>query len=100
MNRREDIVSALKRVIDPEIGFNIVDLGLVYDISIEDDGVVKIDMTLSSPSCPLSGIILDWIESEVKKLIWVKDVNVELIWDPPWTIERASDDVKKALGII
>lgn len=100
MDRKEEVLSALKKVIDPEIGFNIVDLGLIYNVSVENDGTVKIDMTLSSPSCPLSGTILSWAESEVKKLIWVRDVNIELVWNPPWTIERASENVKKALGII
>ena len=95
---KEDVYKALKNVIDPEIGFNIIDLGLVYDVDIQD-GNVKIKMTLSSPSCPLSGTILSWVESAVRNLEGVENVDIELVWDPPWTIERASDEVKKALGM-
>ncbi|MEZ0322835.1 MAG: iron-sulfur cluster assembly protein [Hydrogenothermaceae bacterium] len=99
MGKKEQVVEALKKVIDPEMGFNVVDLGLIYDIS-EDNGNVKIKMTLSSPACPLSGVILTWIENEVKKLNWVNSVDIELVWDPPWNINRASENIKKALGII
>ncbi|WP_029522784.1 iron-sulfur cluster assembly protein [Persephonella sp. KM09-Lau-8] len=95
---KEEVYKALKNVIDPEIGFNIVDLGLVYDVDIQD-GNVKIKMTLSSPSCPLSGTILSWVESAVRNIEGVENVDIELVWDPPWTIERASDEVKKALGM-
>ena len=99
MERKDEVLNALKKVIDPEIGFNIVDLGLIYGIK-ENEGNVNIDMTLSTPSCPLSGTILSWVESEVKKLPWVKDVEINLVWNPPWTIDRASENVKKALGVI
>ncbi|WP_029520729.1 iron-sulfur cluster assembly protein [Persephonella sp. IF05-L8] len=95
---KEEVYKALKNVIDPEIGFNIVDLGLVYDVDIQD-GNVKIKMTLSSPSCPLSGTILSWVESAVRNIEGVENVDIELVWEPPWTIERASDEVKKALGM-
>jgi metal-sulfur cluster biosynthetic enzyme len=93
------IIEALKKVIDPELGFNIVDLGLIYDVQLKD-GNVKIVMTLSSPSCPLSGTILNWAETEVKKLNFVKSVDIELVWEPQWSIEKAGENVKKALGII
>ena len=95
---KEEVYKALKNVIDKEIGFNIIDLGLVYDVDIQD-GNVKIKMTLSSPSCPLSGTILSWVESAVRNIEGVENVDIELVWDPPWTIERASDEVKKALGM-
>lgn len=95
---KEDVYKALKNVIDPEIGFNIVDLGLVYDVDVQD-GNLKIKMTLSSPSCPLSGTILSWVESAVRNLEGVENVDIELVWEPQWTIEMASDEVKKALGM-
>ncbi|WP_297455774.1 metal-sulfur cluster assembly factor [Persephonella sp.] len=95
---KEDVYKALKNVIDPEIGFNIVDLGLVYDVDVQD-GNVKIKMTLSSPSCPLSGTILSWVESAVRNLEGVENVDIELVWEPQWTIEMANDEVKKALGM-
>jgi metal-sulfur cluster biosynthetic enzyme len=97
--QKAKIIEALKKVIDPELGFNIVDLGLIYDVQLKD-GNVKIVMTLSSPSCPLSGTILNWAETEVKKLNFVKSVDIELVWEPQWSIERAGENVKKALGII
>ncbi|NPA17556.1 metal-sulfur cluster assembly factor [Persephonella sp.] len=95
---KEEVYQALKNVLDPEIGFNIVDLGLVYDVDV-NNGNVKVKMTLSSPSCPLSGTILSWVESAVRNLEGVENVDIELVWDPPWNIEMASDEVKKALGM-
>jgi len=95
---KEQVYQILRNVLDPEIGFNIVDLGLIYDVEI-NEGDIKIKMTLSSPSCPLSGTILNWVESAVKNLEGVKNVDIELVWDPPWSIEMASDEVKKALGM-
>ncbi|SNZ10324.1 Metal-sulfur cluster biosynthetic enzyme [Persephonella hydrogeniphila] len=96
---KEKVYEALRNVIDPEIGFNIVDLGLVYDVQI-DNGNVKVKMTLSSPSCPLSGTILSWVESAIRHIEGVENVDIELVWDPPWNIEMASEEVKKALGMI
>ncbi|WP_457639799.1 metal-sulfur cluster assembly factor [Persephonella sp.] len=96
---KEQVYQALKNVLDPEIGFNIVDLGLVYDVEVNNSDV-KIKMTLSSPSCPLSGTILSWVESAVRNIEGVENVEVELVWDPPWSIERASEEVKKALGML
>ncbi len=95
---KEQVYEALKSVIDPEIGFNIVDLGLIYGVDVKD-GNVKIKMTLSSPSCPLSGTILKWVEDTVRKLEGVSNVEIELVWEPPWNIDMASDSVKKALGM-
>ncbi|WP_456463910.1 metal-sulfur cluster assembly factor [Persephonella sp.] len=96
---KEKIYEALKNVRDPEIGFNIVDLGLVYDVEVQN-GKVNIKMTLSSPSCPLSGTILSWVESAVRNLEGIEDVDVELVWEPKWSIEMATDEVKKALGML
>ena len=96
---KENVYEALKNVIDPEIGFNIVDLGLVYDVEVQN-GKVNIKMTLSSPSCPLSGTILSWVESAVRNLEGVEDVDIQLVWEPKWSIEMASEEVKRALGMI
>jgi len=96
---KEKVYEALKNVMDPEIGFNIVDLGLVYDVEVEGRKVV-VRMTLSSPSCPLSGTILSWVESAVRNIEGVEDVEIQLVWEPKWSIEMASDEVKKALGMI
>lgn len=89
--------AALKLVIDPELRINIVDLGLVYDVR-EEAGEVEIEMTLTSPGCPLAGIIDEEIKKAVKNVRGVKKVIVELTWDPPWTQEMMSDEAKAELG--
>ncbi len=96
---KEEIFKALKGVIDPEIGFNVVDLGLIYGLEIDGKGNVKVKMTLSTPSCPLSGTIMDWVKSAVESVKGVKSAEIELVWDPPWNIEMASNEVKKSLGM-
>lgn len=95
----EKVYEALKQIVDPEVGFDIVSLGLIYDVRVKD-GIVNIVMTLSSPSCPISDVILGWVEQAVLGIEGVEDINIELSFEPPWNIEMANDDVKKALGII
>jgi len=96
---KEDVINVLREVYDPEIPVvNIVDLGLIYDIKIENN-VVYIKMTLTAPGCPLAGLIVDYIKNIVKeKIREVKDVQVEIVWDPPWTPERMSPKARKLLG--
>ena len=89
--------AALKNVIDPELRINIVDLGLVYDVR-EKKGMVEVEMTLTSPGCPLAGMIDSEIKKAVKKVKGVKRISIELIWDPPWTQEMMSDEAKAELG--
>jgi len=88
----------LRTVIDPELGVNIVDLGLVYDIESGDDGVVGIEMTLTTPGCPLGGFLDDQIRGALTALPQVRDVRVELVWEPPWSPEAMSDAAKERLG--
>lgn len=90
--------AALKGVIDPELRINIVDLGLVYDVR-EEAGEVEIEMTLTSPGCPLAGIIDEEIKKAVKKVRGVKKVVVELTWDPPWISEMMSPEARAELGL-
>ncbi len=95
----EDLVREhLRGVIDPELGVNIVDLGLVYDVEIGSDGVVAIEMTLTTPGCPLGGFLDDQIRAALTTLPQVRDVAVELVWEPPWEPETMSDAAKKQLG--
>ena len=89
---------ALKNVVDPELRINIVDLGLVYDVR-EEKGVVEVEMTLTSPGCPLAGMIDDAVKKAVKRVKGVKKVSVELTWDPPWTQDMMSDEAKAELGL-
>lgn len=96
----EDVRESLRQIVDPEIGINIVDLGLVYETSIDDQGLVAITMTLTSPGCPLSGYIGTAVESAVTDLEGVKDVDVDIVWSPPWNPSMMSEDAKLELGIL
>ncbi len=89
----------LREVIDPEIGINIVDLGLVYDVALSGDGVARIRMTLTTPGCPLGG----YIDDEIHNVLWgapgVADIDVRIVWDPPWDPDdMMSDWAKEQLG--
>jgi metal-sulfur cluster biosynthetic enzyme len=88
---------ALRRVKDPEIGLNIVDLGLVYDVSL-DGADVNVDMSLTSPGCPAGPQILHEAEEELRSLPGVGGVTVNLVWSPPWTPERIEPRVRAYLG--
>ncbi|MGK2965956.1 MAG: metal-sulfur cluster assembly factor [Tepidiformaceae bacterium] len=95
----DELRAKLWEVKDPEINMSIVDLGLVYDISIED-GNVMVTMTLTSPGCPLGPIIRGEAYAKLKELPGVKDVDVEIVWSPPWDPRTmASEDVRMMLGI-
>jgi len=89
----KDVVSALERCIDPELGVNVVDLGFIYGISIKE-GDVKVRMTLSSTMCPLAGMITEDVSKKVEKVKGVRGVTVEMVWNPPWSIEMFSERFK------
>ena len=94
------VVEALRSIYDPEIPVNIYDLGLIYEIRATDDGVVDIDMTLTSPGCPVAQTFPGMVEAQIRQIPIVSAVHVELVWDPPWTQERLTDEVKLALGLL
>lgn len=94
----DDIVSALKTVYDPEIPADIYELGLVYKIDIEDDRTVKIDMTLTAPGCPVAGEMPGWVENAVGAVEGVSGVEVSMVFDPPWTPDRMSEEAQVAVG--
>jgi FeS assembly SUF system protein len=94
----DDIVAALKTVYDPEIPADIYELGLVYKIDIEDDRSVKIQMTLTAPGCPVAGEMPGWVQNAVSAVEGVSDVDVEMVFDPPWTPDRMSEEAQVALG--
>ncbi|RKY70928.1 MAG: aromatic ring hydroxylase [Candidatus Latescibacterota bacterium] len=98
MVTEEKVWEALKGCYDPEIPVNIVDLGLVYEVKVED-GDVRVKMTMTAPGCPLSAWIARQAEDAVRSLEGVKDVHVELVWDPPWTPDRMSEEDKRTLGL-
>jgi FeS assembly SUF system protein len=94
----DDIVSALKTVYDPEIPADIYELGLVYKIDIEDDRSVKIDMTLTAPGCPVAGEMPGWVQDAVSTVEGVSGVDVNMVFDPPWTPDRMSEEAQVAVG--
>jgi len=94
----DDIIAALKTVYDPEIPADIYELGLVYRIDIEDDRTVKIDMTLTAPGCPVAGEMPGWVQNAVSAVEGVADVQVQMVFDPPWTPDRMSEEAQVAVG--
>jgi FeS assembly SUF system protein len=96
----ERVIEALRTVYDPEIPVNIYELGLVYKIDIEDDNRVNVEMTLTSPACPVAGILPGEVEAKVREIDGVTDANVELVWDPPWHPGMMTEEAQLELGIL
>ena len=96
----ESIVDACRSVFDQEIPVNIYDLGLIYTIEIDEESIVKVLMSLTAPGCPVAGEMPGWVATAVESVPGVKDVNVELIWEPPWGMEMMSDEAKLELGFM
>jgi FeS assembly SUF system protein len=97
---RDKIEAALRTVFDPEIPVNIYDLGLVYEIKVEDNGNVKITMTLTAPACPAAGEILHDVQMKVEEIGGVMDCHVQLTFDPPWNKEMMTEEAKLELGFM
>ena len=93
------IVAALKTVYDPEIPADIYELGLIYKVDVEDDRTVVIDMTLTSPGCPVAGEMPGWVENAVSAVDGVGEVKVNLTFDPPWDVSRMSEEARVALNM-
>lgn len=93
------VIAMLKTVFDPEIPVDIYELGLVYAVEIEDDGKVKVEMTLTTPSCPSAQELPGMAEEAVRMVPGVTDVKVEIVWDPPWDQGRMSEDARLALNM-
>lgn len=93
----DDVEEAMRDVVDPELGVNVFDLGLVYDIAIEETGVVKLDMTLTSAACPLSDIIEDQTITALVRSGLCPDVEVNWVWMPPWGPDKITDDGREQL---
>lgn len=95
----EQIVEALKGVHDPEIPVNVFDLGLIYGIEVKEDGLVKIEMTLTNPNCPVADQMPAMVSRAVQQVAGVKKAQVELVFDPPWTKDRMSEAAMLELGL-
>ena len=99
MVSEDAVITMLKTVFDPEIPVDIYELGLIYAVEIEDDGKVKVEMTLTTPSCPSAQELPSQVEESVRMVPGVTDVNVEVVWDPPWDQGRMSEDARLALNM-
>ena len=99
-NLKSDIINALKNVYDPEIPVNIYDLGLIYTIDIDKQRNVKIEMTLTTPGCPVAQTFPSMVENVVNNVPGVTEASVELVWDPPWTTEKMSEAAKLQLNML
>jgi FeS assembly SUF system protein len=95
-----EILKALKTIYDPEIPVNIYDLGLIYEIDVDDNENVEIKMTLTAPNCPVADSLPIEVKERVKEIEGVKQVNITLVFDPPWGIELMSDEAKLELGFL
>ena len=96
---KEQVVSEIKKIYDPEIPVNIYELGLIYKIEIKETKKVNIDMTLTSPNCPVAESLPRMVKDNILKLDGVDDVNLNLVWDPPWTKDKMSEAAKLELNL-
>lgn len=96
----EDVRQVLRAILDPELRINLVDLGLIYRIEVQEDGVVEVDMTLTALGCPEAPRIVTLVKNSIEALEGVKEARVNLVWSPPWTPERMSERARKALGLL
>ncbi|MBR5983171.1 MAG: DUF59 domain-containing protein [Bacteroidales bacterium] len=96
---QQEIIAALRTVSDPEINVNIYELGLIYRIDINDNNDVEIDMTMTAPNCPMAEDLLVWARDAVKNIEEVKSVNINLVFDPPWTPSMMSEEAKLELNM-
>ena len=96
----ESIVEACRSVYDPEIPVNIYDLGLIYTIAIDEENAVSVIMTLTAPGCPVAGEMPGWVADAIEPLPGVKQVDVDLAWEPPWGMEMMSDEARLELGFM
>ncbi len=96
----EEVISVLRSCYDPEIPVDIYELGLIYGVDVDAVGAVDIKMTLTSPSCPVAESLPLEVESKVRALPGVEEVAVEVVWDPPWTMENMSEAARLQLGLL
>ncbi len=94
------VIDALKTVRDPELPVNLVDLGLIYELIVKRDGTVYVEMTLTAPSCPVAGSLPGEVEKAIRTVPGVGEVRVKLVWTPPWTQDRMSEEARLELGLL
>jgi FeS assembly SUF system protein len=96
----EKVLGALKTVRDPEIPVNLVDLGLIYELIVRKDGVVYVEMTLTTPACPVAGALPGQVRDAISSVPGVQDARVKLVWTPTWTKDRMSEEARLELGLM
>ena len=96
---KEKIVSEIKKIYDPEIPVNIYELGRIYKIEIDDTNKVEVEMTLTSPNCPVAESLPNSVKDNILKINEIKDVDLKLVWEPPWTKDKMSDAAKLELNL-
>ena len=96
---KDEIITCIKTVMDPEIPVNLYDLGLIYKIEIDDNNNVKVDMTLTNPNCPVAGVMPENLGKSVEKVKGIRSIQVKLVWEPKWHKDFMSEDAKLALDI-
>ena len=99
MKLERDIIMALRQVYDPEIPLNVYDLGLIYEVKVDDDHNVSIQMTLTAPNCPMADYVVEQVRAAVADVPGVVSVNVELVWEPVWDKSRMSEEALVELGL-
>lgn len=97
---KEEVREQLKEVIDPELDINIVDLGLIYEVEVDDENNIDVLMTLTTPGCPLHGVFDEMVKRELRNLDEVGDIEVELTFEPRWSPEKMSDEARDEMGNI
>ena len=96
---KDKVISEIKKIYDPEIPVNIYELGLIYKIEIDDDKTVDIEMTLTSPNCPVAESLPNSVKDNILRVDGIKDVNLKLVWDPPWSKDKMSEAAKLELNL-
>ena len=99
MSKKEQIIAEIRKIYDPELPVNIYELGLIYDIKIENENFAKIKMTLTSPNCPVAESLPNEVKNNVKEIKEIKDVDLNLVWDPPWDQDMMSEAAKLELNL-
>ena len=99
MELKEKIIEEIKKIYDPEIPVNIYDLGLIYDIKVEDKNTAKIKMTLTSPNCPVAESLPKEVKDGIMQVEGIDNVDLDLVWDPPWVKDRMSEAAKLELNL-
>jgi len=100
MQIRDRIIATLKTIFDPEIPVDIYELGLIYGVEVADDGEVHVTMTLTTPMCPVAETLPPEVEDKVRDVLGVTDVSLDLVWDPPWSVDMLSDAARLELNLM